>query len=251
MSSTIAKEHSAQASDAKSRPGIQPVAILDSPLSKPVALVRPAVLLGLLALGFNDLVAEPVSTLRNALPVVALAQAAYAVVCLPIAGSSHTTTCKKLRPGEKRKVDANSANAISTAILALLLASLSTPIIHVLFVLFGAPFLDHVPHTLLCAAHFSLVGLFPIFYTRGVDGQALTTIAAAAAPLDETFGGLAGAVLGAWLGAVPIPLDWDREWQKWPVTILVGMYAGSMLGSWMSGALLYGKQLGETSSKDE
>jgi hypothetical protein len=27
-------------------------------------------------------------------------------------------------------------------------------------------------------------------------------------PIDEVYGGLLGTVLGAWLGAVPIPLDW-------------------------------------------
>lgn len=122
---------------------------------------------------------------------------------------------------------------------------------YILFILFGAPFLDHASHTLLCAAHFSLIALFPIFYSRGVDGQALITVAGASAPLDETFGGLVGAVVGAWLGAVPIPLDWDREWQKWPVTILVGMYAGSLLCSWASGALFYGKRFGSAEDKDE
>jgi phosphatidylinositol glycan class F len=27
-------------------------------------------------------------------------------------------------------------------------------------------------------------------------------------PGDEVFGGLVGTCVGAWLGAVPIPLDW-------------------------------------------
>lgn len=122
---------------------------------------------------------------------------------------------------------------------------------YILFVLFGAPFLDHVSHTLLCAAHFSLLALFPVFYSRGVNGEALIAVAGASAPLDETFGGLVGAVVGAWLGAVPIPLDWDREWQKWPVTILVGMYAGSLLCSSLSGALFYGKRFGSAEDTDE
>ncbi|KAG5938264.1 Glycosylphosphatidylinositol (GPI) anchor assembly protein [Claviceps sorghi] len=126
-----------------------------------------------------------------------------------------------------------------------------TPVIHTLFILFGAPFLTHAAHTLLCAAHFSLLAVFPVFYTRGTDGQAWLAVVSASAPLDETFGALAGAVLGAWLGAVPIPLDWDREWQKWPVTILVGLYAGSLLGSALSGRLLYGKRLGRTRDEEE
>jgi phosphatidylinositol glycan class F len=117
-------------------------------------------------------------------------------------------------------------------------------------VLFGAPFLTHIWHTFLCAAHLALLGLFPIFYVRGVDSQALIAVAGAYAPLDETFGGFAGAVVGAWLGAVPIPLDWDREWQKWPVTIVVATYLGSCLGSKLAGTLLYGRRFGGLSHEE-
>lgn len=70
-------------------------------------------------------------------------------------------------------------------------------------------------------------------------------MAGASAPLDETFGGLVGACLGAWLGAVPIPLDWDREWQKWPVTIVVGTYLGYCLGNQLLGTVFYGKRFVE------
>lgn len=135
--------------------------------------------------------------------------------------------------------------------MSLILTAIATPAVYGLFILFGAPFLDYTSHTFLCAAHFSLLGLFPVFYARGVDSQALIAIAGVSAPLDETFGGLIGAVMGAWLGAVPIPLDWDREWQKWPVTILCGLYAGSCLGSWVSGAVFYGKRLAEPGVKED
>lgn len=96
-----------------------------------------------------------------------------------------------------------------------------------------------------------MLAAFPVFYARGVDAQAMLAIAGAYAPLDETFGGLLGAVLGAWLGAVPIPLDWDREWQKWPVTIVVGMYMGYALGAKGVAALFYGKRLSNSSLKEE
>jgi GPI ethanolamine phosphate transferase 2/3 subunit F len=122
-----------------------------------------------------------------------------------------------------------------------------------MFILFGAPCLDNVLNTFLCSAHFALLGLFPVFYTRALDSDALVALAGASAPLDETFGGLAGALLGAWLGAVPIPLDWDREWQKWPVTIVIGMYMGSCLFAKLFGAVpfLYGKRLGVSEEKEE
>jgi len=62
-------------------------------------------------------------------------------------------------------------------------------------------------------------------------------------PVDEVFGGALGALVGAWAGAVPIPLDWDREWQKFPVTIVVGAYLGWALGKVVGGLLLRGKRI--------
>lgn len=38
------------------------------------------------------------------------------------------------------------------------------------------------------------------------------------------------------MGAVPIALDWDREWQKWPCTVVWGVVMG-----WAAGRVLTGK----------
>lgn len=62
-------------------------------------------------------------------------------------------------------------------------------------------------------------------------------------PLDEVFGGSLGALVGAWLGAVPIPLDWDREWQKWPVTVVTGAYLGYGVGKVVGGWVCKGKRV--------
>ena len=46
---------------------------------------------------------------------------------------------------------------------------------------------------------------------------------AAFVPVDFLwFGGAWGSLAGAWMGAIPIPLDWDRPWQRWPVTCVAG-----------------------------
>ena len=39
----------------------------------------------------------------------------------------------------------------------------------------------------------------------------------------------AGATFGAWLGAFLIPLDWDRPWQVWPLTCVIGSYCTTFL----------------------
>lgn len=122
-----------------------------------------------------------------------------------------------------------------TTIFALILTATTVPLITALQILFGAPFTTHLEHTLLSSAHISLLALFPLFYIHGVDSVRWLEIASLYAPVDEVFGAALGCVLGAWLGAVPIPLDWDREWQKWPVTVITGGFGGYVIGKFVGG----------------
>ncbi|KAM3441869.1 hypothetical protein MY4824_001283 [Beauveria thailandica] len=231
-----------EAAEAKPKILLHPVPVYDSPLAQGVSVGRVAVLLGLLAWQMDNLIADPASTLSRALPVVAAVQAVYVVLCIPPAGSPGKAG-KKPRLGEKARKNDGGVNPISSAIIALLLSTLTVPALYALFVLFGAPFLSHTAHTALCAAHFALLGVFPVVHARGLDRPALVAVAGATAPLDEAFGALVGAAAGAWLGAVPIPLDWDRDWQRWPVTIVVGVYLGAAAGSLLAGTVLYGKRM--------
>ena len=57
--------------------------------------------------------------------------------------------------------------------------------------------------------------------------------------------------MGAWLGAVPIPLDWDRDWQKWPVTVVTGAYIGFLVGRYAGGYLLQGKRIDMSGGEEE
>ena len=84
----------------------------------------------------------------------------------------------------------------------------STPTIVFLMVLFGAPLTTHHVQTYLCACHISSLAAFPLFYVHGVSGTMWREIAGGMLPFDDVWGGTIGCVLGAWLGAVPIPLDW-------------------------------------------
>ncbi|XP_047089302.1 phosphatidylinositol-glycan biosynthesis class F protein-like [Lolium rigidum] len=43
-----------------------------------------------------------------------------------------------------------------------------------------------------------------------------------------------GAVIGAWLGAWPMPLDWERPWQEWPICVTYGAIAGHLIGMVLS-----------------
>ncbi|OIW19506.1 hypothetical protein TanjilG_06961 [Lupinus angustifolius] len=39
-----------------------------------------------------------------------------------------------------------------------------------------------------------------------------------------------GAVIGGWFGAWPMPLDWERPWQEWPISVSYGAIAGYLVG---------------------
>ncbi len=85
---------------------------------------------------------------------------------------------------------------------------LGTPVLAIAMVLLGAPLTTHLPHTLLTAAHISLLALMPLVYVHGLDAKKWRDVFAVMLAVDEVYGASLGTFLGAWLGAVPIPLDW-------------------------------------------
>ncbi|KAF5453317.1 hypothetical protein F2P56_028229 [Juglans regia] len=47
-----------------------------------------------------------------------------------------------------------------------------------------------------------------------------------------------GAIIGAWLGALPMPLDWERSWQEWPICVSYGAMAGYLVAMVASSSLI-------------
>ncbi|KAI3701623.1 hypothetical protein L6452_26838 [Arctium lappa] len=43
-----------------------------------------------------------------------------------------------------------------------------------------------------------------------------------------------GAVIGGWFGAWPMPLDWERTWQEWPICVTYGAIIGYLVGMFAS-----------------
>ncbi|KAF2705739.1 hypothetical protein K504DRAFT_459832 [Pleomassaria siparia CBS 279.74] len=186
-----------------------------------------------LALGswyFNDIVANPIKGLSTALVWLAVLQIAYCVTCLPPYGTGKVVVEKK-KPGEKEKKRSSQvATKIFTGLVALIMSLIVSLVVAATLVLFGAPMTTHHWETLLCAGHMSLLATLPLVYVRGVEGQTWQEAVALLLPVDDVYGGMIGTFVGAWLGAVPVPLDWDRAWQRWPVTIVTGAYVGYAIG---------------------
>ncbi|KAG7591855.1 GPI biosynthesis protein Pig-F [Arabidopsis thaliana x Arabidopsis arenosa] len=47
-----------------------------------------------------------------------------------------------------------------------------------------------------------------------------------------------GAIIGGWFGAWPMPLDWERPWQEWPICVCYGAIGGYIVGQMVSLSLM-------------
>ncbi|GMK59358.1 hypothetical protein CspeluHIS016_0703730 [Cutaneotrichosporon spelunceum] len=125
---------------------------------------------------------------------------------------------------------------LATAGTALLLLNALT--------LLGAP-LSHILETALLALTLALLTAWPVVYVLGLPGLhgdsvlarwRMTRLVCATDAHDAKERALAyplaGTLLGAWAGAVPLALDWDRPWQSWPLTPLVGALVGFVAGGY-------------------
>ncbi|KAJ5769769.1 uncharacterized protein N7511_001820 [Penicillium nucicola] len=249
------------------KPSAPPVHILSSPVARIYSVVHPALLLALCAARFEGLVENPTKELLSTLPWLTAIQLSYAVICLPPAGSTSTEssasaaadgkTSPRIPSGpsggrhgkpSKRK-HTNSWVCIWSRLLPATLSLaltflLATPVLALVLVLFGAPLTTHNSETVLCAAHMAVLSATSLIYVHGTDRGAWNEVWGIARPADAVWGGALGSGLGAWFGAIPIPLDWDRPWQAFPITILVGAYIGYAFGSLLSRTpLLYGKRV--------
>lgn len=213
----------------------------------PSLLLVPFHLPIILAFLYGGLLANPANMLLKGIPTLLVAQVVYGTVV-----SRHGSVWKATRKENSRKSSSRKAEAdsglmlsVSAAIISLLM---SVPLF-VVIILFGAPLYDFVWQTYLLSVHLSLIIFFPVLVSFRLDLAKFLAVFEAGSG-DQFYQQLyenqlilaaIGALVGAWFGVLPIPLDWDREWQQWPLTLLVGGYGGTFLGSVLSLALSVGR----------
>ncbi|KAI4194493.1 MAG: hypothetical protein LQ350_007744 [Teloschistes chrysophthalmus] len=234
----------------KFTPTSTPISLLPTQNARLYQHIHPTLLLSVFYLRFSAIVADPVSELFKLTFVLMGLQMLYVVLCLPTAKAgvlpkTGTYGPRKPKPGTKRTTQGNGiAGKMVPALLSTLLTLvLATPLLMALIICFGASITTHLAHTSLLATHMALLAFLPLFYVYGVDGKMWREILSASLPWDGVWGGTVGTMVGAWCGAVPIPLDWDREWQKWPVTIITGAYIGWAVGRLAGEFLFKGKRI--------
>ncbi|KAK5650126.1 hypothetical protein RI129_001155 [Pyrocoelia pectoralis] len=159
---------------------------------------------------------------RSCLPLLAIFVIGE---CLKIVFGPFETTSKE-KQSKIKKI--NFRNKLKVAVVLWT----STVIYYCLAVLFGAPFLSSHEETFMFALLLTVLTTLPSCLAVGAD---LTT----AIMIDLTsFEGdiitetikqnICLTLFGAWLGAIVIPLDWDRPWQSWPIPCSFGGIIGYM-----------------------
>lgn len=127
-------------------------------------------------------------------------------------------------------------NKTITFLMTLIEFLTSVLIIHFIVVLFGASLFDF-ENTFLFSIFISLICVMPLLilieHSNPVDllfrvfiKQELNDlIEARCATISR------GTLVGSWLGALVIPLDWDRWWQVFPIPCVFGAILGAVISS--------------------
>lgn len=103
-------------------------------------------------------------------------------------------------------------------------------------VCFGAPVVSSWFETGSFCLLICLLTAYPCLLVLGPSPSSLVRVWASldtdTSPLNTTlYLNSVCSLAGAWLGAVPLPLDWDRPWQAWPITSCLGAVAGHVAGN--------------------
>ncbi|XP_072312859.1 phosphatidylinositol-glycan biosynthesis class F protein [Eucyclogobius newberryi] len=120
---------------------------------------------------------------------------------------------------------------------------LSCLFFHTVLVLYGAPLIDGAFETFSLAVLLTSLTTLRCLCVLGPNVQAWIRVFSRHGAMSVWDTCLqitvACTLAGAWLGAFPIPLDWDRPWQVWPVSCSFGATLGFLSGLLAAPAWIY------------
>ncbi|KAF5285413.1 hypothetical protein FQA39_LY16667 [Lamprigera yunnana] len=104
-----------------------------------------------------------------------------------------------------------------------------------LYILFGAPFLTAHEQTFMFSLLLTVLTTVPACIQLGADNAISLLIDLTSFDEDVITESLrvniCGTLFGAWMGAILIPLDWDRPWQVWPIPCSIGSMIGYIISN--------------------
>uniref|UniRef100_A0A3B4F6H9 Phosphatidylinositol glycan anchor biosynthesis class F n=1 Tax=Pundamilia nyererei TaxID=303518 RepID=A0A3B4F6H9_9CICH len=111
---------------------------------------------------------------------------------------------------------------------------LSCLFFHTVVVLYGAPLIESALETFSLAVLLTSLTTLRCLCVLGPNIQAWIRVFSRHGAMSVWDTCLqitvACTLIGAWVGAFPIPLDWDRPWQVWPVSCSLGSLFGYLTG---------------------
>ncbi|XP_014224220.1 phosphatidylinositol-glycan biosynthesis class F protein [Trichogramma pretiosum] len=117
---------------------------------------------------------------------------------------------------------------------------ISTAIYYIIIVFFGAPIFTHHEETFVLALTLTTLTLIPTALHIGIDNviviliQTNTPVYMNVRLVNTVKFHVMVVWFGTWLGAFVLPLDWDREWQAWPIPCMLGALIGYFIGNFIT-----------------
>jgi phosphatidylinositol glycan class F len=103
-------------------------------------------------------------------------------------------------------------------------------------VVYGAELFSNHEQTFMFCALLTLLTVFPICLNLG--HRSIIHLISGHKPINVLhyyfYRNIRGTLLGAWLGAFVIPLDWDKPWQEWPISCSLGALVGFTASNYIS-----------------
>lgn len=115
------------------------------------------------------------------------------------------------------------------------LSFLSSFVIYAIAVLLGSPILVFQLQTYLLSLHLAFLVTFPLIviykFNSGHWISLIVDISDYMFLISNPIYVVALlSAVGAWSGVLTIPLDWDRDWQMYPISLVLGAYFGGFVG---------------------
>lgn len=110
---------------------------------------------------------------------------------------------------------------------------ISSVVYYIVAILFGAPVFSEQEETFMFSLLLTILTVLPLLLSVGPD-VTITILSSITTYEGDVLSQIAINCLrltlfGAWLGAVVIPLDWDKPWQVWPIPCSVGAVCGYII----------------------